>query len=83
MLRGSKWEKLWEWDFSLVAAKAVEHVILRLSNTVTRRSGLTMMFILTERSLRVALLNPPWLNKSTNYKIKLFSDLLLLFSVSI
>jgi hypothetical protein len=48
----------------LVVAKAVRLVILRLNNTVTRRSGLATMFMPTEKSRRVDLLKLPSLNRS-------------------
>lgn len=50
----------------LVAAKTAGLVIRILNNIVTRRSGLTMMFIQTEKSLRVVSPKPPWSNRSNN-----------------
>lgn len=61
---GSEWEKLWELDSSLGAAKTATYANLISSNTATRRSGLTMTFTQTENPPRVALLKPWSLSRS-------------------
>ena len=64
MLRDSKWEKLWELDSSLGAAKTAVHANQISSNTAARRSGLIMTFIRMEDPHRVALLKPWSLSRS-------------------